>query len=210
MAALAKIDWASRLNIASVIVLDKFQNDTYFRGVQGLQNYGALNDPLLHPAVTPGIKVAGNGNVWVTPAGVVNATANEVFADIQTIFIQLVNQTGGLITSESKLVMAMSPQSQVALTATNQYNVNVYDQLKKNFPNIRFENAVQYATTAGQLVQMFAEDVDGQEFGYVSFTEKLRAHTIVKEMSAFKQKKSQGTWGFLMFFPAGMAQMIGV
>jgi hypothetical protein len=57
---------------------------------------------------------------------------------------------------------------------------------------------------------MIAESIDGQETGYCSFTEKMRAHPIVTELSAFKQKKSQGTWGAVLFLPVAFATMVGV
>lgn len=212
MTALAKIDWANRLNIASAMVLDKFQNNTYFFGVNGLQNYGLLNDPNLLPAIAPGPK-AYNSNAsgpWLTN-GVVTATANEIYTDIQSLFTQLVLQTGGLVEMDSKLVLGMSPASSVALTATNSFNVNVGDLLKKNFPNVRIETAMQYYnTSAGNLVQMICEDVDGQEVGFCGFTEKMRAHAIVRETSSFKQKKSQGSWGAIILLPAAISQMVGV
>ncbi len=208
MAALAKIDWASRLNIASAIVLDKFQNQTYFFGIAGLQNYGLLNDPTLSAALTPGVKVASTP-LWVS-GGVVTATANEVYTDIQSLYTKLVTQANGLVDQNTPTVLAMSPTSAVALTATNSFNVNVSDLLKKNFPNIRFETAPQYATTAGQLVQLIATSIEGQETGYCAFTEKMRAHAIVKDTSAFKQKKSQGSWGSIIFQPFAIASMIGV
>jgi len=191
------------------MVLDKFQNQSYFFGVGGLQNYGLLNDPSLSAALTPAVKAAG-GVAWINSAGQIIATANEIYADIQALFIQLTAQGNGLIEAGSSMCLAMSPTASVALTATNSYNVNVYDLLKKNFPNIRFETAPQYATAAGQLVQLIASEVEGQETGYCAFTEKLRAHAIVKETSAFKQKKSQGTWGAIIFQPFAIAAMLGV
>jgi hypothetical protein len=208
MAALAKIDWANRLNIASAIVLDKFQNDSYFRGIAGLQNYGLLNDPLLSAPLAPGVK-AVNTPVWVFN-GVVTATANEVYTDVQTLFGKLVAQSQSIIEADTPMTLSMSPGSSVALTATNSFNVNVYDLLRKNFPNITFETAPQYATAAGNLVQLIAKNIEQQETGYCAFTEKMRAHAIVKDMSAFKQKKSQGTWGAIIFQPFAIAQMIGV
>lgn len=63
-AGLAKIDIAAKKNIASALVMNKFQNKTYFYGLQGLQNYGLLNDPSLSTAITPLLKsegVAGPG-----------------------------------------------------------------------------------------------------------------------------------------------------
>ncbi len=208
-AGLAKIAWAAELDEAAVVTLNKFQNLSYFFGIQGLQNYGLLNDPSLPAPIAPATK-AGGGVTWMTPAGAVNATANEVYADIQGLFAQLTVQSQGLIEAEDKLVLAMSPVSAVALTATNQYGVNVYDLLKKNFPNIRFETAVQYNTPAGQIVQMIAESVEGQETGYAAFNEKLRAHAIIRATSSFRQKRTQGTWGAIIRVPYAFAQLLGV
>jgi len=197
MAGLAKIDWASRLNIAGALLLNKYQNQTYFFGVSGLKNYGLLNDPALVASIAPA------GAVWST------ATADVIYEDIRRIFVQLQTQSNGTIDQDAKLVLAMSPTLSVALNKTNQYNVNVYDQVKKNFPNIRFETAPEYATVSGQLVQMIAEDIEGQETGTCAFTEKMRAHAIVRDTSSFLQKKSQGTFGSVIFRPFAIASLIG-
>lgn len=202
-AGAAKIDWAQRLNIASAMVLDKFQNNTYFYGVGGLQNYGLLNDPALPAAIQPITKIAG-GKTWAV------ATANEVYADVQSMFQQMVVQSQGLLDQDSKFVLATSPGAAVFLTNTNIYNVNVTDLLKKNFKNIRFETAPQYITQAGTVVQLIAEEIEGQEVGYCAFTEKMRAHQVIPERSAFSQKKSQGTWGAIIFLPLAFVQMVGV
>lgn len=211
VAALAKIDYASRANIASVNVLNKYQNDIYFYGVAGLQNYGLLNDPALSAALVPGIKAfnAGTGP-WLT-AGNVTATATEIYADIQALFTQLTAQTNGLVDMDAKMVLALSPTSSVALLTTNQYNVNVNDMLRKNFPNIRVETAPQYISTgAGNLVQLIVEQFDGQEVATCVFTEKLRTHAIIRDLSSYKQKKSQGAAGAVIFRPMAISQMIGV
>lgn len=210
VAALAKIDWAARLNIASAMVLDKFQNNSYFFGINNLQNYGLLNDPTLSAALTPGVKANGATTPKWISNNLIVATPNEIVIDIQSMFVEIVNQSGGLVEADSKMVLAMSPQSAVALTSTNSFNVDVFDILRKNFPNIRFETAIQYATAAGQEVQLICEEIEGQETGYCAFTEKMRAHTIVKETSAFKQKKSQGTWGTVIFQPFAISSMLGV
>ena len=213
MAAKAQINISSEKKGAQILVLDKFQNQTYFFGVQNLQNYGLLNDPSLPAAIQPGPKAYNSQahGPWIT-AAVVTATANEIYTDIQSLFSQVVSQTDGLIdmNMESRLVLAMSPNTEVALTSTNSFNVNVFDQLRKNFPNIRFERAVQYATTAGNLVQMWVEDVEGQETGYCAFTEKLRAHPLIQDLSSWRQKMSQGTWGAVIRQPFAVSQMLGV
>jgi len=216
-ADLARINWASQIDKAAATVSAKFQNLTYFYGVAGLQNYGLLNDPGLSASLTPATKVAG-GVKWVN-AGQINASANEVYADIQALFIKLVAQTAGLVDKESKLILAMSPTSDVALTATNSFNVNVYDLLKKNFPNIRFETAVQYGAlsasnpqgvSGGELVQLIAEEIEGEKSVECAFNEKMRAHAVIKDMSSYKQKVTGGSWGAIVRRPMAFAQMLGV
>ena len=207
-ASLAKIDWASRLNIASVLTLNKFQNRSYFYGVAGLQNYGLLNDPALPASITPAIKAAG-GVSWFVD-GKPNATALEVLADIQALYVQLQEQANGLVELDSKMTLAMSPVSEVALTFTTQFNVNVADILKKNFPNMTIKTAPEYNTPSGQFVQLMADEVEGQRTATTAFTEKLRAHPIVVMLSSFRQKKSQGTWGTVIFRPIFIASMLGL
>ena len=205
---LNKMDWANRLNIASVLTLNKFQNKSYFFGIAGLQNYGLLNDPNLPASITPGVKAAG-GTQWLLN-NKPNATALEVIADIQSLYAQLQTQANGLVELDTKMTLAMSPVSEVALTFTTQYNVNVSDILKKNFPNMTIKTAPEYATASGNLVQLFVDELEGQRTVSVAFTEKLRAHPMVVKESSFRQKKSQGTWGAIVFRPILIASLLGV
>lgn len=194
-AGLAKIDYAANLNVASALVMDKFMNKSYFFGISGLQNYGLLNDPSLSTPLT--------GTVWSALDGA------GVYAEIAKIYGQLILQTGGILDMNTPMTLAMSPAIAVNLTKTNQYNVNVTDQLKKNFPNMRIETAVEYATVGGQLVQLMADSIDGQDVGYAAFTEKMHAHAVVVDLSSFRQKKSGGTWGAILRMPLAIAQYLG-
>lgn len=216
-AGLAKINWASELKNAAITILNKYQNLTYFYGVQGLANYGLLNDPLLSAPIAPSPKAAG-GLQWMKGVNI-NATANEIYADIQALFAQVVVQSSGNINQKTPLKLAMSPVSSVALTATNSFNVNVSDLLAKNFPNITIVTAIQYGalsasnpqgSTIGEVVQLIASTVEGQDTGFCAFNEKLRASPVIRDLSSFKQKMSQGTWGAVIRQPFAIAQMIGI
>ena len=216
-AGLARIGWAAELKGAAINILNKFQNLTYFYGVAGLQNYGLLNDPSLPAPIAPAIKAAGGTKWWQNNS--LNATANEIYADVQAMFAQLVTQSGGNVDQASKMVLGMSPRSASALTATNQYNVNVSDLLKKNFPGLRIETAIQYGalstanpqgSAAGELVQLIAENVEGQDTGFTAFNEKLRTHPLIRDVSSFKQKLTAGSWGSVIRQPFAIAGMIGV
>jgi len=212
-----RISWASELDKSAVTVLNKFQNYSYCFGIAGLANYGLLNEPNLSAPLTPATKAA-TGVTWFVN-GSPNATANEVYNDIVALFAELVAQSAGLVNKKSKMTLAMSPGSEVALTFTNTYNVNVEDLLKKNFPNMTVKTAVQYGAVStsnpqgivgGNLLQLIADEVEGQETGFCAFNEKLRAHPIIRALSAFKQKKTQGTWGAVVRQPFAITQMLGV
>ena len=190
----AKIDYVSRVNEASVNALNRFQNKTYLFGVAGLQNYGILNDPSL-PASTAAAKT------WAT------STGEEVYESIRKLFQALLKQTGGKIDMQTPMLLVCSPTASVELTKTNQYNVNVADQLKKNFPNLRVETIPEYSAASGEVVQLIVEELDGQRTLECGFTEKMRAHNMVLEASSIKQKKSQGTWGAIIYRPFCIATM---
>jgi len=216
-AGLARINLVSEIDKAAATVLNRFGNLTYFYGVSGLQNYGLLNDPNLSAALTPALKAWGGSN-WVS-GGVIKATANEIFTDIQSLVIQLVAQTAGLVGEEDAMTLALSPQSKLALTATNSFGVNVNGLIKENFPKMKVKDAVQYGAksstnpagaAAGETVQLFVDGIQGQDTGYCAFNEKMRAHPIIRELSSFKQKVTAGTWGAIIRMPIGIAQMVGV
>jgi hypothetical protein len=203
-AGLARIDWANRLNIASVLTLNKFQNKTYFFGVSGLQNYGLLNDPTLSAAIVPTTKALG-GTLWS------NATGNEVLADITKLYVKAQNQLNGQLDRDAKMTLAMSPVSDGnGMTKVTDFNVSVAEKVKKIYPNLVVKTAPEYSTLAGELVQLIVDEIEGQRTADTAFTEKLRAHPIVVQSSSFKQKKSQGTWGTIIYRPVAIAQMLGV
>lgn len=218
-AGLSKLNWISEIDTSAADILGRTSNYTYFFGVNGLQNYGMLNDPRLPPSLMPSLKFNGNNNCWITPSGGMNASANEVYADLQTLFWQLTNQSQGLVNAKSSIVIATHPATAVAFTITNSYGNDVYKLLKENFPNVRFETAVQYGAltaqnpqgiAAGNMVQMIAETIQGKPSGTCSYTEKLRAHRIIPDVSSWKTKKTSGSWGAVIKRPMAFASMVGV
>jgi hypothetical protein len=217
-AGLARINWASELDRAAASGLNRFQNLTYFFGVAGIANYGLLNDPSLPAALTPGVKGNGNGNVWIFNNSP-NATANEIFADIQALVIKLIGQSGGLVDAESRMTLGMSPIANGALATTNSFGISVEDLIKKNYPNMRIVTAVQYGAlsatnpqgvAAGNYLQLIADEVEGQETSYCAFNEKLRAHPLFRDLSSYKQKVTAGTWGAIIRQPFAVASMVGI
>lgn len=218
-AGLARINWVSSIDKAAALNLNKYLNLTYFFGVSGLQNYGLINNPFLSAALTPATKAAG-GTAWLNyTTGQIIASANEIYNDILAVYQQLVTQNAGLVNAESAMTLALSPASEVGLHATNTFNVNVEDLLKKNFKNLRVKTAVQYgalSTTnpqgaaAGNTMQLIVDEVEGQKTGFCAYSEKMRSFPIIRLLSAFQQKAMSGSWGTVIRYPAGLAQMVGI
>lgn len=216
-AGLAKIGFVNEQKEAAIDGLNKFSNLTYFRGVQGLQNYGALNNPSLPAAISPSPKAAG-GVQWMNGT-YINATANEIFKDVQAMVIQAINQSNGNLNTKSEFILALSPAREGAMTAVNTFNVAVADLLAKAFPKLTVKTAIQYgALTAsnpqgnavGEMVQLYAPKVEGQQSGTCVFNTKLRAGTIVRDLSSFRQKFAQGSAGFLLRQPFAMVTCVGI
>jgi hypothetical protein len=201
-AAAAKIDKANQVNMASALALKKFQNLTYLFGVAGLQCYGGTNDPSLPNPIAP-------TQSWF------GATGDEIYADVLRLVQQIVAQGNGLIDAETPYTMGISPGNAMNFNNTNLYNVNVYTQIKTNFPNIKIVTVPEFAISGGggaggtEFVQLIADSVEGQRTVESAFTEKMRAHAIVTKTSSWEQKKSQGTWGTIIYRPVFVAAMLG-
>lgn len=194
IAAEAKLDWVAQKQISAQLVLNKFQNQSYLYGIANLQNYGMLNDPALLPDST--------GGNWAT------MTAEQIFAEIQTLYTQLVKQGEGNITRDDKMTFLMSPVMDAHLTKTNQYGLNVYDLVKKNFPNLRIETIPEYSLATGEKLQLILDEHEGQKTCEMAFTEKMRAGPVIPELSAWAQKRTQGTLGAIIYRPVFIAGML--
>ena len=107
----------------------------------------------------------------------------------------------------------------VALTQTNSFGISVKKLLEEHFPGLKFETAVQYGAqsasnpqgiAAGNFVQAFAKNFNGNETCFCAFTEKMRGHKLETRTSSFKRKVSSGTWGAIIKYPIAFASMLGV
>ncbi len=209
MAGEARLNWVSENQISAASTLDKFMDLTYHFGVAGLQNEGLLNAAGLPAALTPSTKAAG-GTVWMSATGVQNATATEVYGDVQSLVNSLLINSRGRIKPTDKFSLVMAPGSQGALNATNAFGKTAGELVKLNYPSMEIKTSARYATAAGNVLQLFADKFGGKDTGYCVFTEKQRDFPVIRELSGFVQKKMAGTGGFVLRYPIGAAQMLGI
>jgi hypothetical protein len=199
----ASIQYGADLNKASILELAKFSNKMNFFGIAGIQNFGLLNDPSLTAPGAPNPKAAG-GVLWA------NATANEVYEDFIALYRRLVTQLQGYdIDMDSEITFALSPGLATHLLDNTQFGATVIDMLNKAFKNGKIVTAPQYATGAGELIQCFADNIDGRPTVRIHFTEKLRTGPVIPGLSSFMQKKAAGGWGAVWYRPLAVAQGIG-
>ena len=217
-AGLAKINYVSELGVSAADLLNRYGNLAYAFGIAGLQNYGILNNPYLSAFLTPAVKAAG-GTTWFSN-NAPNATANEVYNDIEALVQELVSQTNGTIELDDEMTLVLSPASAPALRFANSFGVFVKDLLKDGYPNMKVMTAPQYGvknannpqgySSAGNAMQLIVKKIQGQEVAYASFNEKLRAHKIIPESSAWSQKMTSGTWSTILRMPLGVVGMLGI
>jgi Uncharacterized protein conserved in bacteria (DUF2184) len=199
-AAKAKIDLPADKQSGNALALMKAMNFMNFFGVGSLLNYGLLNDPNLPPPIAPVYS-------WLTNS---SATALTIYQDVVRLVTLLIQQTQGAVNSQSSMTLAMSPANGAILNSVTPYNTNsVLMLLKQNYPNIRLETAPEYETAAGQLVQLFADDVDGQKTVETAFSVKLMAHRVIQSVSSIEQKRTSGGFGSIVYRPLCFAQMLG-
>lgn len=197
MAGAGRVDWASQLNYSSALGLAKFLNASYLFGISGLQNYGLTNDPRLPAAVAATVN-------WAT------GVAEDIFNDLVRQFGRLVTQSQGIIEQDDVLHVGLAPTALNDLNRVNTYGLSPMKLIKDAFPKMEFISIPEYDTAGGRLVQMWAPTIEGQESATCSFTEKTRAHAIERYSSYFRQKKSAGTWGAVIFRPLACTQLLGV
>ncbi len=198
----AKIDWASKVSEGSILALKKYQNYVYLYGISGLQLYGGTNDPALPASIAPTA-------TWFGADGAL------IYADVLRLVQQLIYQGNGLIDQETVFTMGISPGNASNFSNTNLYNVNVYTQIKTNFPNLKIVTIPEFAINGGgngggtEFVQLIADTIEGQRTCEAAFTEKMRAHAIVTKTSSWEQKKSQGAWGVIFYRPIFVVSYLG-
>lgn len=202
MNADAKIDLFAEKQKSAALLLEIAFNKYAFYGVSGVGIYGLLNDPNLNADETPTTGVGGN--TWALK------TADEIMADFAKMFSKLYERSNGWIDDSTATKLVIAPSCLAELNKVNTFGVSVKKMLADTYPNMTIVSAPEMATGNGNLAMILAEEIEGQpvvEFGY---TEKYKAHSIIRESSSMHQKISAGTYGAIVYYPFAIVTMLGV
>lgn len=203
VSSLAKINLASDKQRSAATIIEQDSNRFNVYGVANKIIYGMINDPNLNNAIVPTQGTSGSA-LWA------NKTANEIYKDFLNLFAKLQAQLNGHARMTDKIDIILPSEQEVYLLNTNDLGISVIAMLKSAFPNMNTILMPEYKTTAGNLIQMKIDDIISQPTGQLGFSEKFIGGRIIPELSSFKQKFKAGTYGFIGFRTAAIAQMLGI
>lgn len=208
MAVMSKgrIQAAAEKQTAAALAIKIAHNKIWFHGVEGLDNYGILNDPNLSAPIAP---LTGSvGDTWD------EKTTKEIYEDVLALFTKLNAQAGANLrdgwSMDDKLILCVSNLVAPLLHKATDFNVSALEMIKKSFPNIELVTAPEYTTNGGELVQLIAPEVFGQRTGLLGYTELMKVHGVVRRESSFREKNSASNFGAVILQPFAVAQMLGV
>lgn len=205
VSATAKINLAADKQRAAARIIDIDCNRFYLRGVAGKKIYGLLNDPSLSAPLAPLPVGSGSSPLWE------KKTTKQRYEDILFLFQQLVTTTQGYVDKDNSLKLIMSPQLAVDLASATDYNVSVQDMLDKYFRNLTIVTVPEmYDASTGETMMLIADEVQGMKSGELAFSEKVRAHRVIADLSSMRQKWSSGTYGAIIYLPFAIVQMRGM
>ena len=133
------------------------------------------------------IYTVGTATQWA------DKTTIQIYDDVIKLFGELATNSAGRITIDSDLVLAAPPAVMVMLGKSTDYGKSVIDILKNYFTNISFVTLPELANVSGNSVLLAARTVDGAPVAELGYSEKMRSHQLIPELSSYKQKFSAGT-----------------
>ena len=200
--AAARIDLFAEKQRSAATLLEISFNKYGFYGVSGLNIYGLLNDPNLNADLTPTTGTAGN--TWTLK------TADEIMSDFAKMYAKLYERSNGWIDGNTRTKLVIAPAALAELNKVNAFGASVKKMLADTYPNMEILSAPEMVTGSGNLAMILADEVNGQptvEFGY---SEKYKAHSIIRDSSSMYQKISAGTYGAIVYMPFAIVTMLGV
>ena len=211
MVAKAKANLLADLQASAALNIAIDFNRFYMKGVEGLENYGILNQPNLPVAITAA-NGAGGTPQWSTKTGA------EIYKDIVAMMSDMASRTGGLVdmTTRYKLVIGASVYPYLA-QQNSLGTETVLGMIKRSFPNLEVVVAPEYDDdyvpgTGGvqKVAQLIAVEVDGIPTGELGFSEKLSAGRVVPFLSHHAQKFMAGTYGAVIYRPVFVTTMVSI
>lgn len=200
---------SSQYSVAQTIAIAEnkafFYGNVDSSGVFLQKNYGLLNNPA-NNSYTPVAAGLQSGNVpWS------EKYSQEILQDVIAAYAILQEQLGSNLTKKDRLLLCCSGIASAYLNNSNTFGgVSAIDLIKGAFPNLVEVTAPEYADNQGGSFQLIA--IDKLPGGAVRnlYSYIYRAHRLIPQESAFRQKFSFGTGGCLVALPQAIANMSSI
>ena len=210
---LTRLQFISKRQNSAASLMGKTENAIYLRGVNGVKLYGLLNDPNVAAPITPNSVTTSQGNnktSWADKTVDAATGANFIYNDIMKLWQELVKNNSGLITNNTPITLAMSYNTYRYMLTTNNYNVTVEDLVKLVIPNITIVKLSELSLAEGERLYMICPNLNGQQAGFLGFSDKLRVMPIIQHMGYFEGGMCAATFGCVITQPSLIACMSGV
>ena len=205
LASTAKLSLASDKQRAAATRIEIDANKFYLTGVAGQAVYGIFNDPNLPASITAASTGTGSSPLWS------KKTTTQIYDDILALFAQLQTQSNGLIDQNTPLKLCISPALNRYLGTATDFNVSVWDMLRKYFGSIEVVTFPElHALDSDETIFLIAPTVAGQKSASLAFSEKMRSGRLIPDVSSFRQKFVSTTYGGIVYMPFAFASMTGM
>lgn len=208
-ASKVRIDALGTKRDAAALSLAISANDIAFYGYNGGSNrtYGLLNDPELGAYISLPNGAAGQSE-WSSK------TFNEIVADINAAMSRLRVQTGNNFKPERDAAVLVLPVSVMQeLGKVNAMGTtSVMDWIRKTFPRLRVESAVQLdgAQAGDNVMYLFAEEIAGNKVIDQFMQDALRLVGVEQKAKNTLESYSNATAGVFVRVPIGVVRYTGV
>lgn len=222
--SMAKIDYVAKLREAGAITASQFQNDLGFNGYTGVaagekpQLTGILNDLNLNDAIS----LPADGQI---PGTITPTTAwsgkdfNQIVRDVRLLVQQVINQSEGQVSNQSKFVLVIPPSADASLETPNPLSSKAVEtflrEVYKNIeivvtPNFQSEMVTTGAQTQQSVVMVLFQHPNGEMPYDELFVTKWQSHRPMPMASAISEKISYGLGGTILKYPFLVSYAYGV
>ena len=135
----------------------------------------------------------------------------QIYDDIIALFTELVEQNPN-ITQNNKVILALSPSSNVQLARSSEFQKSVMDLLSSFFVG-GIEIVVLpelEAANGDKSAYMLVDEILGEEVAITAFGEKFRMFPLVRDLSGNRQKVAFSTYGGIIKHVDCVATMTGI
>lgn len=197
--AAARINYAASLQRSAANIIDIDANRFWLLGVAGQEIYGLLNDPNLPASIAATAP-------WET------LRADQIQDEVRAMLRQLAVNSNGLITNTDDLVLLVSPELNIALGKSSEFNQTAWDIIKRYMPNVRVVVVPELANLAGgDTAYLIATSVAGRRTADLGYSMLMEASPVViYNPTAWEQSFWASTYGAIYYYPFAVARMTGV